>query len=319
MVISHGTMIRPHVAADYRTRSSQRKMGLYLMVLGLMIGMVAFISSLVQAGSDGSVVAQAAWTFGVATAALGTIKTGIAVILWGTVRWLWIRIQGIKESLPKLVSQSTTSVAVHESRISTPYGAGQITKTAPSALPIHRIAYALWLPMLLMGVMGLLAGLVLSFVEAQAFSDGDTDTFNVLRSLVPSIEFFGEALLLAGISFLLGSILGSLRQGGGEVQESLGVGVKSLLMPVTAKLFVGLMVMGMMVEMIQLGFYIYVSTLSDEATISAYHAWLGPLREAGLGLLLSGIVLAMGTIGTVLGFQFDRIFDRIKELITTGR
>ena len=86
-------------------------------------------------------------------------------------------------------------------------------------------------------------------------------------------------------------------------------------MPVTAKLFVVLMVMGMMVEMIQLGFYIYVSTLSDEATISAYHAWLGPLREAGLGLLLSGIVLALGTIGTVLGFQFDRT----KELITTGR
>ena len=38
-------------------------------------------------------------------------------------------------------------------------------------------------------------------------------------------------------------------------------------------------------------------------------------REAGLGLLLSGIVLALAAIGTVLGFQFQRI----RELITDGR
>ena len=143
MAVSPGTMIRPPVTADYLSRSSQRKAGLYLVVLGLMIAMVAFISSIVQAGSDGSIVAQAAWTFGVATAALGTIKTGIAIILWGTVRRLWIRIQGIKESLPKLVPQNTESAAVREGRISTPYGAGQITKNAPSALTIHRMAYAL--------------------------------------------------------------------------------------------------------------------------------------------------------------------------------
>ena len=88
----------------------------------------------------------------------------------------------------------------------------------------------------------------------------------------------------------------------------------------TAKLFVALMAMGLMIEMVQFGFYIYVATLDGGtvegvATIKAYYTWLGPLREAGLDLILSGIVLALGTIDTVLGFQFSRI----QELISTGR
>ena len=86
-------------------------------------------------------------------------------------------------------------------------------------------------------------------------------------------------------------------------------------MPLTAKLFVVLMMLGVMVEMVQFGLYIYVARFDDVATINTYLTRLGPLREAGLGLLLSGIVLALGTIGTVLGFQFYRI----RELITTGR
>ena len=171
--------------------------------------------------------------------------------------------------------------------------------------------------MLVMGVMLVAIGLVLSFFEAVAADTDDQAAFQTLRALVLGIEFFGEALLLAGISFLLGSILASLRQGGGEVQESVGASVKTLLMPLTAKLFIALMAMGMMVSMLQVALYIYVATLDagQLQTINAWHAWLGPLREAGLGMLLSGIVLALVTIGTVLGFQFHRV----RELITTGR
>jgi len=47
-------------------------------------------------------------------------------------------------------------------------------------------------------------------------------------------------LLLAGISLLLGTILASIRTGGGEVQQSLGLTVKTLRMPSTAKACVGL-------------------------------------------------------------------------------
>ena len=61
--------------------------------------MVAFVSSIVQAardGSDASIAIQAAWTFGVATAALGTIKTGIAAVLLGIVRRIWHRVESLK-------------------------------------------------------------------------------------------------------------------------------------------------------------------------------------------------------------------------------
>jgi hypothetical protein len=97
------------------------------------------------------------------------------------------------------------------------------------------------------------------------------------------------------------------------VQKSIGVSVKTLKMPLTAKLFIALMVMGMMISMAQLVFYLFVATESDAATIDAWLAWLGPPREAGLGILLAGIVLALATIANVLGFQSDRITELIKE------
>lgn len=318
MAVKAGSLIRPPVTADYRSRSSLGRNGLFVVLLGFGVAMVAFISSLVLSGRDASpaaITAQSAWTFGVAIAALGTLKTGIALILWGIVRRIWIRVESIKAALPKLRLQRSQPGQIREGPITTPYGRGRITLKALPSLFIHRMAYALWAPMLVMGAMAVGLGLVLSFFEAQAASAGNTGDFNALRSLVPGIEFFGEALLLAGISFLLGTILRSLREGGGEVQESVGVGVKTLNMPLTAKLFIALMIMGMMIEMVQLGLYIFVATLDNTATIDAYLTWLGPLREAGLGILLSGIVLALGTIGKILGFQFHRI----TEIISTGR
>ena len=318
MTVKAGTLIRPPVTADYRSKSSIGRNRLSVVLLGFGVAMVAFISSLVLSGRDASaasLAAQAAWTFGVATIALGTIKSGIALVLWGIVRRIWIRIESVKVALPKLKSQNPEPGLTREGPITTPYGSGRITSKAPPPLLIHRMAYALWAPMLVMGAMIVMIGLILSFFEADAASSRDTGTLDTLRALVPGIMFFGEALLLAGISFLLGTILRSLREGGGEVQESVGVMVKTLSMPLTAKLFIGLMMMGMMIEMAQLGLYIYVSTLDNPATIAAYLTWLGPMREVGLGLLLSGIVLALGTIGRILGFQFHRI----AEIIATGR
>ncbi|MBI4201494.1 MAG: hypothetical protein HY532_00065 [Chloroflexi bacterium] len=282
--------------------------------------MVAFISSIAQTAREGeataiSIAAQAAWTFGLATAALGLLKTGIAVILWGIVRRIWIRAESVKEALPKLMPRNAQQQPTREGPIATPYGLAQVSRKASPPLFVHRMSFALWAPMLLMGFMGVAIGLLLSFVEAGAAASEDTGAYNALRALVPGIQFFGETLLLAGISFLLGSILGSIRQGGGEVQESASVLVKTLKMPLTAKLFVALMMVGMMIGMLQLALYIYVATLDNTQTIDVWLTWLGPLREAGLGILLSGIVLALGTIGKVLGFQFSRI----QEIIGTGR
>jgi len=303
-----------------------RSLGFAVAAIGLMVAMIAFISSLIQAGfvsGDGAaagIETQGAWTFGVSSTAVVVVKAGIALILLGILRALWRRVESVKQALPKLAPRGDGEARIDEGPIKTPYGAGRVTSKAPGALPIHRMAYALWAPMLIMGAMGVTIALVLSIVWAAAANDGNTADSLRLLGLTKGTMFLGEGLFLSGISFLLGSILGSLRQGGAEAQESVGAGVKTLIMPLTATLFVALMAMGLMIEMVQFGFYIYVATLDGgtaegAATIKAYYTWLGPLREAGLGLILSGIVLALGTIGTVLGFQFSRI----QELISTGR
>lgn len=84
-------------------------------------------------------------------------------------------------------------------------------------------------------------------------------------------------------------------------------------MPGTAKAFVALMMIGVVVSMLQFVLYLVVAGGVDNP--AAWFAWLGPLREAGLGLILSGIVLALVTIGNVLGFQFDRL----REIISSGK
>lgn len=325
MAISAGTLIRPPVTADYRSKSSLRSIGFAVGVVGIMVAMVAFISSLILAnfvagdGAESGIKTQDAWTFGVASAAVVTLKVAIALILLGILRRIWIRVQSLKEALPRLVPQNVDkSAQVREESFSSPYGAGRVTAGIPETLLIHRMAYALWAPMLLMGIMGVMIAVVLSFFWSAAASDGRVADTLTLLGLTKGTMFLGEGLVLSGIAFLLGSILGSLRQGGGEVQESVGAGVKTLAMPLTAKLFVVLMMMGLMIEMVQFGFYIFVATLDGAtpegaASIAAYFAWLGPLREVGLGMILSGIVLALGTIGNILGFQFSRIQELIKS------
>jgi hypothetical protein len=168
------------------------------------------------------------------------------------------------------------------------------------------MAKRMWGPMLAMGYMAVLAGLVVSFVWA-----GDPASV-APASWAQGLQFLGEGLLLAGISFLLGTILAALREGGGEVQAAVGVTVKTLEMPKTAKVFVALMALGVMVSVLQ--FVLYLVVANGVENPAAWFAWLGPLREVGLGLILSGIVTALVTIGNVLGFQFDRI----NEIVTTG-
>ncbi len=319
-IVQPGSIIRPPVAADWLSKATHAKVGLGLAVVGIMVAMVALIGAIVRAtliADDGSgdttVLSYAAWTFGVATAGLGTIKLGIGVILWGVVRWVWIRVESTKVGLAKLVPDAEGKGDVASASAENPYMKASVTEKAVPPYTIARMAYALWLPMLLMGAMVVLIGLAFSFIEAAAGADGDTADFLTFSALAQGTEFLGEAFLLAGISLLLGSVLGSLRQGAGEVQESLGVVVKTPIMPATAKLFVALMVMGLMLAMLQFVLDLVASGSDDP---SAWFAWLGPLREAALGIMLSGIVLALATIGTKsLPFQFWRI----QELIRTGK
>lgn len=210
----------------------------------------------------------------------------------------------------------------------TPRGAGQTV--------IHTVANWMWLPMLMMGAMALVAAVVLGIIQAKVASDlGGQFTalrkanLETLKPITAGVLFLGEAFLLSGISFLLATILGALRRGGGEVQESVGSRVKTLQMPWSAWAFLGLMMAGLMAEFVAFGSLISVATRAHDAWIGAtsagvpgnpaawsravaWAAWANPLREVALGLLLGGIGFALYTISNVLGFQFSRI----RELIT---
>ena len=69
-------------------------------------------------------------------------------------------------------------------------------------------------------------------------------------------------MILGGVTFLLATILGVLRTGGGRVQDVLGVPVTIIKAPMTAKVLPMLMMMGMMVSMAALVIAIVVANIS---------------------------------------------------------
>lgn len=249
------------------------------------------------------------WTFGLSVAGFGTLKVAIALVLTGIVVRLWMRVDAVKEALRTLKPDVERDENVRYGNIETPFGRGTQTEQAPGLLPPQAMARIMWKPMVLMGPMLVVVGLVLSIVNTGVDS---ADTRQALLAWTQGTQFLGEAMLLAGISFLLGTILAGLREGGGEVQQTLGLVVKTLRMPTSAKVFLGFMFTGLMLGIAQFVLYGYAAYVDDPTT---WFAWLGPLRELSLGILLSGIVLALFTIGTVLGFQHWRI----KQIIETGR
>ena len=168
--------------------------------------------------------------------------------------------------------------------------------------------------MLAMAAMALYGGFALSLVASGNVAT-DPQLAASQRAWVQGLQFLGEGLVLSGISFLLARILGAIRSSGGDVQASLGLTVHTLRMPASAKLFIVLMMAGLMVEVAQLLGYAYVAGLSDVNQIAVASTFLGPLREFGLGLLLSGIVLALATIARALDFQAARIVS----IITRGQ
>jgi hypothetical protein len=277
-------------------------------LVGLAAVVVALVANVLVAGGDAG-ADNLFWTFGLSVTGFAVVKTGIALTLMGIVVRLWMRVDAVKAALPFLKADREPEPGVQTGNIETPFGRGTLTKRAPGLLPPQAMARVMWKPMILMGPMLVLAGLVLSFVNAAAES---ADTVQALSAWTQGTQFLGEAFLLAAISFLLGTILAGLREGGGEVQESLGLAVKTLRMPTSAKFFLVLLVSGLMLGIAQFVLYGVAAYADDPAT---WFAWLGPLRELSLGLLLSGIVLALFTIGTVLGFQHWRI----QQIIETGR
>jgi hypothetical protein len=305
-----------HPDVDYSVETGHRKIGFGIGLVALMIVMVVaglgiYAASLVGSAGDDETLGQVlAVAFGLNTTALVLLKSAIAVILVGILVRIWIRVESVKASLAVLKPEAEVG-SFKTGDVDTAFGPATVSAHAPSRLPIHKMANTMWGPMLVMGVMFVFAGLFVSWIWA---GNVGTSTGRDAAAWTQGLQFLGEGFVLASISFLLASILSGLREGGGEVQEALGLPVKTLKMPNTAKAFVALMVTGLMIAIVQFGLYVYITTFDDVVRYTVWSSWLGPFRELGLGLLLAGIILALATIAKALGFQFSRI----RDIVVTG-
>lgn len=307
---------RPAATADYRAPSAHQQVGALLALAGMALVVVTLIGNVVAASDLPDDPAGATdtlrWTFGLTTTGFAAAKLGIAVVLVGIIRRLWFRVDSVATALPHLKADPPRGEPPRNRYLDTPYGRAEVTDAPPRRLGIHTMAISMWLPALLMGVMGVVAGLILSFVAAGA---SDAVDQRQLAAWSQGTAFLGEAFVLSAISFLLGTILAGLREGGAEVQQRVGVKVHTLRMPTSAKAFIALMMLGLMAGIAQFVLYIVAAGVADQPqSFTAWSAWLGPFREVALGTILAGITLALYTISKVLGFQFTRI----RQIIASG-
>lgn len=216
---------------------------------------------------------------------------------------------------------------------------------------MQAMAGKMWIPFIAMGFMIVVIAFIIGLVNSGAAGDYFTASKAVREAAergshlatqkafiestkvwLPAFKFLGMGMLLGGVTFLLATILGALRVGGGRVQEALGVEVKLLKPPITAQLFPMVMMMGMMVLVAALIISIPLATLTynywnhsiaaqldtaaagsdllaDLGSINAIKLWLEPFKFVGMALLLSGIGLALATIVRVLRWQANRLWE----------
>ncbi len=189
------------------------------------------------------------------------------------------------------------------------------TETSTKALDVNvpqLAGRALWAPAFAMSLIGFIAGMTIAIVKAVAIADGDAVLAASLNNYGIAAMFFGFTMVFTGISFAIARILGEFRVGGGRTQEAAGSGVKTLKMPVTAKAFIGLMAMAMMILMaaviahVVVGFQINAETLSL-VDAEQWDLWLEAARRFAVQLYLFAIALGLATIIYVIRFQSIRI------------
>ncbi len=235
-------------------------------------------------------------------------------------------------------------------------GNSQDIQFSAAQLPVQvtgmqAMASKMWAPFIAMGFMIVMAafiyGLVNSSISADYFQFSKETReaaaagsslatqkafIESTKAWLPSFKFLGMGMILGGVTFLLATILGALRTGGGRVQEALGVPVRIIKPPMTARIFPMLMMMGMMILIASLIIAIVVATISygywnhsiatelnpaaagsqllgSLSTINTVNAWLAPFKFVGIASVLTGIGLALATIIRVLRWQSERLWD----------
>ena len=209
------------------------------------------------------------------------------------------------------------------------------TDTPKGLLLPQRLGSALWAPAAIMGIMLVFTAFGLGIARSQLsvdlseeFSATTKANFETLGQLVPGFMFLGFAMIFAAISFAIARILGVFRIGGGVMQATIGKGIRTPNMPLTAWIFLMGMMMAMMVLVFAFVGHIYAATQAHEAWINATSAgiagneaalgraetwgtWLEGLRRFGVGLYLTSIAFGLATIIKVIRFQTLRV----KELV----
>ena len=189
----------------------------------------------------------------------------------------------------------------------------ETTAEAPDRIMPQKAGTKLWKPMFAMALMGFAIGMILAIVRSNLVSAGD-DPLQVaaLGQYIAAAMFFGFASVFAAISFAIATILGEFRVGGGSVQEAVGGDVKTLKMPGTAKAFIVLMAMAMMIILAAVVLHVVAGInigAGDWTEIQAeqWTIWLEAARRFGTVLYLFAIMLGLVTIAKVIRYQTFRI------------
>ncbi len=195
---------------------------------------------------------------------------------------------------------------------------------------VQTLGHYLWAPTTLMGVMLVFTAFGFAIARSQLSVDLSEEftplrkaNFETLGHLIPGFMFLGFAMIFAGISFAIARILGAFRVGGGLVQEAIGKGIKTPVMPITAWIFLMGMMMAMMILIFTFAGHIYAAVQAHDAWINAtgpgaanegllgraetWSTWLEGLRRFAVGLYLVSIAFGLATIIKVIRFQTLRI------------
>jgi hypothetical protein len=195
------------------------------------------------------------------------------------------------------------------------------TETSTKALDTNvpqKAGGKLWAPAFAMALVGFAGGMILAIVKANAVADGDAVLAVSLSNYGIAAMFFGFMMVFTGISFAIARILGEFRVGGGRTQEAAGSEVKTLKMPTTAKAFIGLMAMAMMILLAAVIAHVVVGVQVNAENLSLLDAeqwdlWLEAARRFAVSLYLFAIALGLATIIYVIRFQSIRIREIAKK------